>query len=138
MSQFSNQLQASIEAQNFTQTHVCEKADISQGQMSRYVNGENRPEPEMFERLLNLFPEKERIALILAYLQDDIPARFRKLVTVAPADAAANIKEEPPAYLSRMPRKLRAAYDYLGFAALEKPKVATTLINTAELVKSGT
>jgi hypothetical protein len=137
MSQFSNQLQASMEECDFTQTDIVEKIRISQGQMSRYVNGENRPEPGVVDELVGLFPEKQRTALLMAYLQDDVPARFRNLIIISPAASSARITEDSPVYRARMPKRLRTAYDFLGAAALEKPRVAQTLINTYELLKSG-
>ena len=136
MSQFSNQLQKSIEDECFTQAQVVEKIGVSQGQMSRYVNGENRPEPDIFDKLCALFPEKQRVALVLAYLLDDVPPRFRNLITIAPATRNARVTEDPPVYRSRMPKKLRAAYDFLGAAALDKPKVAQMIINTYELSRT--
>ncbi|MDP9291096.1 MAG: helix-turn-helix domain-containing protein [Verrucomicrobiota bacterium] len=137
MSQFSNQLQTSMEEAGFKQTDLVDKIDVSQGQMSRYVNGVDRPGPDVFEQLCALFPEKQRAQLIVAYLLDDVPAQFRNLISVEPAKAALRTAEDAPAYRSRMPLKLRQAYDYLGSAALDKPRVATTIINTYELVKSG-
>jgi transcriptional regulator with XRE-family HTH domain len=134
MSQFSNQLQASMEELGLTQVDVREKAGFAQSQMSRYINGENRPEPEALEKLMALFPEKHRVALLLAYVVDDVPQRYRGLLHISPR-ANSRVQEEPPVYRSRMPKKLRSAYDFLGSAALEKPSVAESLIATAEILR---
>src|SRR5437868_4074171 len=137
MSQFSNQLQASLEAAGLTQTDVCEKADISQGQMSRYVNGENRPEQEFLERLLKLFDEKNRTLLLVAYLNDGVPPKYRRLVNVSPGEPkTAYAAEESPPYRSQMPRRLRAAFDFLGERSISDPRAATMVTDFAELVKS--
>ena len=133
MSQFSNQLQASIEECNFTQCHLVDNADVSPGQICRYVAGENRPEPKVFKKISALFPEKHRTPLILAYLLDDVPPRFRNLVTIEPSRTGSHDAEQEPVYRSRMPKQLREAYDYLGRAALEKPSIAQILINTSKL-----
>ncbi len=138
MSQFSNQLQASIEAQGFSQVEIVEKIGVSQGQTSRYVNGENRPEPDVFEKLCEIFPTEERVRLIVAYLADDVPVRYRNLISIEPTEKSARTAEESPVYRSRMPRKLREAYDYLGSAALEKPAIAQMLINTHKLSEHST
>lgn len=127
-----------MEGEGFTQAYVVDRGGISQGQMSRYVNGENRPELEAFERICGLFSEKHRVALILAYLLDDVPPRFRTLVTISPSANGNSRGAEDPTqvYRSRMPKELRAAYDYLGAAALEKKNVAQMLINTYQALKT--
>lgn len=128
-----------MEEEGFTQMHVVERGGISQGQMSRYVNGENRPELEVFERICGLFSEKRRTALILAYLLDDVPPRFRSLVTISPSAngvTSRGVEDPTQVYRSRMPKELRAAYDYLGAAALEKKNVAQMLINTYQALKT--
>jgi transcriptional regulator with XRE-family HTH domain len=135
MSQFSNQLQASIEANGFTQTEICDQVGISQGQMSRYVNGENRPEPEIFEKLCGVFAKEHRVAVLLAYLDDDIPPSLKNLVAVEAKTAAARVEEDSPVYRSRMPKKLRDAYDHLGAAALEDASIAQVIIGTSNLTK---
>lgn len=132
MSQFSNQLQASIEAQNYTQTLVCERTGVTQSQLSRYVNGENRPSPEALSPLLDVFNKENQIALLLAYLEDDIPGSKKNLVHVLPKIAADRVAEESAIYRSRMPRSLRAAYDFLGADALVNQATADWIIANHE------
>lgn len=127
MSQFSNQFTASIEEAEITQFALHEKAGISQGALSRYASGDNRPPPDQLERLLKAFPAKHRVALLLAYLADDVPDSFRNLVEIAPA-TVAGVAEREPVYRTRMPKKLREAYEGLGVKALESPAVADSLI----------
>ena len=115
-------------ARGLSQTAVCEKTGISQGQLSRYVNGENRPPPEAFENLAKIFPIEDRVQLLLAYLADEIPAGLRNLVSVTPRSSSARIQEESATYRSRMPKDLRAAYDFLGNDALENPATADWII----------
>ena len=131
MSQFSNQFKASVEASGLTQFAISEKTGISQGALSRYAGGDNRPPRDQIETLLPVFPEKERVALLMAYLADDVPASFASLVTIAPrTGAGARAAEQEPVYRSRMPKELREAYDGLGRKALEHPEVADSLIAT--------
>ena len=138
MSQFSNQLQASIQAQDFTQTLVCEQTGVTQSQLSRYVNGENRPSPDALDPLLNIFNKENQIALLLAYLDDDIPDPKRNLVHVLPKIAADRVAEESAIYRSRMPRALRAAYDWLGADALVNQSTADWIIaNYERLIGTG-
>lgn len=137
MSQFSNQLQASIERRGLTQTAVCEKADISQGQLSRYVNGENRPPPDAFANLARIFPREERLSLLLAYIDDEIPASLRNLVVVSAASpsAAPRVAEDSETYRARMPRALREAYDFIGLDALQNSATSDWLIANFERLK---
>jgi transcriptional regulator with XRE-family HTH domain len=134
VSQFSNQLQGAIEQQGFTQVDVCDKTGVSQGQLSRYVAGKDRPSPEALDQLAKAFDEKNRTRLLVAYLEDDIPPGMRALATVKSKTSESKTSEEPTVYRSRMPKKLRAAYDYLGAAALEKPSIAQMLITAREAI----
>ncbi len=135
MSQFSNQFQTALEEAGLSQTDACEKTKISSAQMSRYVSGENRPEQDSLELLLKLFDERNRTALLLAYLNDDIPAKYRRLVAVTPGESSRRTAEEPPLYRTQMPRRLRAALDFVGERSIDDERAATVLINTADLLK---
>lgn len=135
MSHFSNQLQASIEERGFSQIEITERIGVSQGQMSRYVNGENRPEPDVFAKLCEIFPKDERGKLIVAYLVDVIPPKDRSLIALELKKTEARVKEDAPLFRARMPKRLREAYDFLAGAALENPAIAQMLINTYDLTK---
>jgi transcriptional regulator with XRE-family HTH domain len=127
MSQFSNQLQAAIESQDFTQTYVCDQTGISQGQLSRYVNGKNRSSPEALDQLCKIFDKDNQVKILLAYLEDDIPPRMKNLVRVEPK-GAARVPEDPGICRTRMPRELRAAYDWLGRDAIANKYTADWII----------
>jgi transcriptional regulator with XRE-family HTH domain len=136
MSQFSNQLLKSLEDCEFTQTFIQEQSGLSQGSVSRYANGEIRPDLEAFEKICGLFPKQHQTALLLAYLVDDVPDSLKNLVAIEPKSAAAaRAAEDSPVYRSRMPKKLREAYDHLGAAALEHASIAKIIINTSDLQK---
>jgi transcriptional regulator with XRE-family HTH domain len=130
-------LQTSIEANGLTQTEIVEKIGVSQGQMSRYVNGENRPEPQVLEKLCAVFPKKDQTSLLLAYLEDDVPDSLKNLIAIEPKSAVPRVGEDSPVYRSRMPKRLREAYDHLGAAALEHASIAKIIINTSDLQKGG-
>lgn len=139
MSHFSNQLERSMEDAGLTQIaiHVKTNAEISQASVSRYCSGD-RPTRDAFEKLLDVFPERYRTALVLAYAIDDVPEKYRKLITITPATARGRITEEPAIYRSRMSKKLRTAYDGLGARAIEKPDTAQAVISFYEALKAST
>jgi transcriptional regulator with XRE-family HTH domain len=133
VSQFSSQLQASMEADRLTQQAILDKIDISQGALSRYCNG-SRPVADQLEKLLGVFSSGQRVALLTAYLEDEIPGKYRGLVVIEPAAGGDRIKEPAPVYRSRMPRDLREAWEGLGRKALEHPEVADSLIATWRVI----
>ena len=135
MSQFSNQFAKSLEECELTQTAVQEKTELSQGSISRYVNGEIRPDIEALEKICLVFPKEHRVALLLAYLDDDIPRSLNNLVAVEAKTPTVRVQEDSPAYRARMPKELRDAYDHLGAAALEDASIAQVIIGTSNLTK---
>jgi transcriptional regulator with XRE-family HTH domain len=135
MSHFANQLKASLEADNVTQTDLTEACNMSQGQISRYVNGENRPNAKKLDALLTRFSIRQRMLLTLAYLDDHVPSSMRDLVNVEPHNRLSLAK---PLTLdcSRMPSDVRAAYEALGSAALADHNVGKHLISIERLLHS--
>lgn len=132
MSQFSNQLRLCLERNGWTQTAACEKSETSPAMMSRYVSGENRPEPDAFEKIANIFPRAERAPLLLAYLLDAIPNSLRNEVTITPKREPARVGEDEPVYRTKMPKALREAYDFIGRDALANEATADWLIANHE------
>ena len=135
MSHFANQLKASLEADKVTQTELTEACNMSQGQISRYVNGENRPSPTKLDALLTKFSIKQRMLLTLAYLDDHVPLSMRDLINVEPHNRQGLAK---PLTLdcSRMPSDVRAAYEALGSAVLADRNVGKCLISIERLLQS--
>jgi transcriptional regulator with XRE-family HTH domain len=135
MSNFANQLKASLEADNLTQSVLTADNDLSQGAISRYVSGENRPNPEKLDRLLTKFSIRQRMLLTLAYLDDHVPPSMRDLVNIEPHNRQGLAK---PLTLdcSRMPADVRAAYEALGSAALADRDVGKHLISIERLLQS--
>jgi transcriptional regulator with XRE-family HTH domain len=135
MNNFANQLKASLEADNLTQAELTIGNDISQGQISRYVSGENHPNPKTLDLLLTKFSIRQRILLTLGYLEDYVPLSMRDLVNVEPHNRQSLAK---PLTLdcSRMPSDVRAAYESLGSAALGDRDVGKHLISIERLLQS--
>ena len=133
MSHFAIQLKASLESDNLAQTELVEACNMSQGQISRYVNGENRPNPKKLDALLTKFSTGQRILLTLAYLYDHVPPSMRDVVNVDTHNRRSLAK---PLSLdcSRMPSDVRAAYEALGSAALADHNVGKLLISIEPLL----
>jgi transcriptional regulator with XRE-family HTH domain len=122
-----------MEATGLTQTAVREKTDISQGSLSRYANGDYVPPLDQLEKLLEVFPLEHQRAIALAFVEDNVPAKFRGEIAISLATGRA--KEDPPVYRSRMPKELREAWEGLGRAALQHPEVADSLIATWRIIR---
>ena len=139
MSKFSNELQRTIEARKTTQAALAASTGVSQGQMSRYVNGENRPDLDFVIKLLKEFELPDQLLLNAAYAEDNIVPELRSQLSVVPRDNRSTRvmeraeTEAGPAFRRRMPDPLRLAHDRLGRVAVEDPKVARTLIHLASL-----
>jgi transcriptional regulator with XRE-family HTH domain len=136
MSHFSNALQAILEKKRLTQTRVCQRTEISQSQLSRYVNGQNRPERGHLEKLLSLFDEEERATLLVARLRDILPRSLRNLVTIKKAQRAHHREEPTSRFSAHAPRELREALEYLAEAAIENPDAAKALIALAQILRA--
>ena len=133
MSHFANQLKASLEADELAQTALTEACNMSQGQISRYVNGENRPNPRKLDALLTQFSIRQRMLLTLAYLDDHVPPSMRDVINVEPHNRRSLAK---PLSLdcSRLPSDVRTAYEALGSAALADHNVGKLLISIEPLL----
>ena len=133
MNNFANQLKAALEADNLTQTELT--MESSQGQISRYVSGENHPRPEALDRLLLKFSIRQRMLLTRAYLEDHVPLSMRDVINFEPHNLQSLAK---PSTLdcSRMPSDVRAAYESLGSAALADRDVGKHLISIERLLQS--
>jgi transcriptional regulator with XRE-family HTH domain len=132
MSRFATQLRTLMEARGINQTRACERTGISGGQMSRYVNGKNRPPRDEFAKLANLFSDDaDRTDLLVAYLEDRIPKSARGLVRIRRADP----RRAPEQFRADMPKRLREALDGLAELAIEDQAVADYLIATWRVLK---
>ncbi|MEN3369991.1 MAG: hypothetical protein V7609_2134 [Verrucomicrobiota bacterium] len=139
MSLFSNALRLAIQESGLSQVAVSEKSGSSQAQLSRYLSGEppQRPPRDVFENLVDVFPQS-RVHLVAAYLEDELPPKFRDQFEIAVRrGGSSRVREEAersPSFRSRMPHDLRAAHDRIGRAALENEFVANTIKSLAGFV----
>lgn len=80
-----------------TQTAFAERSTVPTPQLNRYIRGANNAPPEALSKILAAVPEDYHARLVLGYLRDLVPDKFRDLIRI---DEASNrIQESPPAPL---------------------------------------
>lgn len=139
MSYFGNALRGILEGSHMTQSSLCEQAGISNGQISRYLAGENEPSSEMLDKICAIFPEEERISLVMARLKDVVPASARDLVKIIPAAVPSTLMvQELPLEETRLPLppSLRKAFDFLERMAVENRAVADSILAAYRVLSS--
>lgn len=132
MTNLARQLAALIDKPSgMTQTFLSEASGISQGQISRYISGEDSPEKENLEKICKALCESDRADVVLAYLQDQIPESARHLIAPARLKHFQKAKRvEVP-----LPRDLREAFDVLEERASRSPAVADSIKSTVRILE---
>ena len=121
---------------DFTQLALARLASVNQGQVSLYLKGGGRPEAEGLQKLCDAFGP-EGVALLVAYLRDEVPEKMRQEVEIRARKKAPQAKESVAfaERLERLPRRLR---DLLEDAAREcegRPELITALESTIALIR---
>jgi hypothetical protein len=138
VSQFSNQLQASIEAAALTQKcRLPKRRECPKDALSRYVRRENRPPPDVLEKLLKAFPDKQRTSLGLAYLADDLTPTLRDLIQHrSKSRHCSRSGGRRRLSLPDAERSCARRTNGIGFAALEDADVASQMISNWRILQS--
>jgi len=110
-----------------TQTELAAIADSDPANVSRWINGQTRPEREVIERLLSGLGDEEATRLATAWLRDQMPASAARLVQILPAKS--KVKEGSPAagFPAGMSADLREKLAFFGRLAMNNPDVRKIL-----------
>jgi transcriptional regulator with XRE-family HTH domain len=137
MSHFSTALQAKIEA-NFStrggQTALAKQAGIEPASLSRYLNDVSRPDVEALEKICVVMDPAERVDVVIAYLRDEIPPSAQQLIRIVSLIESSRVAEEPP-QRTPLPKKLRAAFDFLEEKASGDTLLQESILATYHLMR---
>lgn len=136
MSAFSEQLRVALDAADLGQAELAESCEISQPTISRYLKGEQRPEPAQFGTLLNNLPESLHFELIVAFLSDQLPKEYRDSVTILSQGGV--VREDAAPFASRKHAPdLQAALTFLGNEAVQTREVRDLVLALARALGGG-
>ena len=110
-----------------TQTELASIADSDPANVSRWINGQTKPEREVIERLLTQLDDDEATRLATAWLRDQLPAPASRLVQILPAQS--KVKEGSPTagFPAGMSADLREKLAFFGRLAMSNPDVRKIL-----------
>lgn len=83
MSQFSEALQQALADIDRTQVDFADFCEIPRPQMNKYVTGAITAGAQTLETIATALPEKQRAAVVVAYLRDRIPSSAEDIVKVS-------------------------------------------------------
>lgn len=136
MSYFSAAFTQVMESRGLKQAHVARAAGLDQGQLSRYLNADSRPDVTALAKLLSALDEDARPLVLIGYLRDDIPAEYRNLVTITAGGESNNIQESPePSAFDRLPSKPRKLLCEIADEFERSPELVTALQATMDLIR---
>jgi transcriptional regulator with XRE-family HTH domain len=133
---FSDALDSLMREKSFTQLALSRRASVHQGQLSQYLNGQGRPEMAGLERLCDAFGA-EGVTLLVAYLRDEVPEKFRNEVEIRTR------KKVPPAKesiafaesLDQLPPRIRDLLEDAARACERRPELIAALESTIALTR---
>lgn len=135
MSYFSAALDSIMHQRGLKQAQLARSSNIDQAQISRYLSGDNRPDPAALERLCNALSE-DSATLLLGYVRDEIPpfARDRlDVISLTKAPAAAGSPPQPDAY-ARLSARARKVLDEFVTRCESRPQLVAALESMLELL----
>lgn len=83
MSRFSESLKLALAELHLSQTTFANDCDIPRPHMSKYVSGALVAGAVIVEKIAAALPEKQRAAVVVAYLRDRVPECARELVKIS-------------------------------------------------------
>lgn len=126
MSYFSATLDGLIHHYGLTQKALAESATVSQVMISKYINAEARPEVAVLERICNVF-DADGAKLLVAFLRDEVPEAYERLVSIEPRERSARLKEDGPSILDRLTPKARKAIEAVARECERRPEMVAVI-----------
>ena len=110
-----------------TQAELAAVAGSDPANISRWLNGQTKPDRDVIDRLLSQLDDAEATRLATAWLRDQLPASAAHLIHILPAKS--KIKEPSPAsgLPAGMSADLREKLGYFGRLAMTNPDVRKIL-----------
>jgi transcriptional regulator with XRE-family HTH domain len=110
-----------------TQTELAAIAGADPANVSRWLNGQSKPERDVIERLLPQLDDDEATRLATAWLRDQLPDSASRLVQILPAKPKIREATPAPTLPAGMSADLREKLAYFGRLALANPDVRKIL-----------
>ena len=132
MSHFSNALTHALEVCDITQTVLAKRSGIAVAQVNRYCTGGNIS-GDIFDRLIEGFPEELQSQLTRAFLFDQCPAARLHLVRID--TKTGSLAEDQPDGLEHLPENARRILRFLGSQSHKRPVME--LMESVEKILKG-
>ncbi len=138
MSYFSAAIESVMRERSLTQTELSRRAQVHQGQLSRYINAEARPDTDGLERLCHALGEDGQ-KLLIAFLKDEVPYSLRATVDIrlrTNPSAEAGLPPQPSGW-DRLSRPHQQLIDELIAESECSPNLMRTLSAILALIQEG-
>lgn len=136
MSRFGVALAAAMGEAGWNQSDLKERAKVSQGQISTYLNENGHPDGPALTRICKAFGENHAAPLVSAWLRDQIP-ELSELLEIRTRDKSARVREDDPgaSVYQRLPRKVRRVVDEVAEKCEADPRFLAAIQSTLNLTK---
>lgn len=135
MSYFSAALEAIIRSKNITQSELAKKASVHQGQLSRYLSEDVRPDSEALRRLSDALGQ-DGPDLVVAFLRDLIPDSLRGLILISMNRTATPQDAARPDAFNRLSVREQELIHRLAGEFEKSPEFVTVIEATLNLLRS--
>jgi hypothetical protein len=133
VSYFSTELDALLEELGVSRAAFADGVGVPASSFHNLING-RRPEVSAIEKICGALSPEQRANLVIAHLRDEIPpsaAEFVRLISLV-APLAKEMPDEPAI---RLPKSVRADFDYLERMALKHPEVVDSIRSTVRILR---
>jgi transcriptional regulator with XRE-family HTH domain len=136
MSYFSAALHTILEQSKLPQRQAALAASVQAPLFNSYMHGRHRPSLENLEKICAIFEEPDRIALLKAHLEDEIPAGSRHLLQIRPntVPTAEDVDFESQLLAGLTPDAARA-FKFLIALSRKNYEVQEWIIGAARIIK---
>jgi len=125
MSFFSVTLDRLLPEHDLSPADLARETKIAPSLISRYRSGV-RPEAEALEKIADAFGD-DGLELIVAWLRDSIPERFRHQIALSAAGEAGRTREKPPTAWERLNARERRLFESLAQLCQENSRITPLL-----------
>lgn len=134
VSYFSTELAAVLEDLGVSRALFAERIGLASSSLHNLVHAKARPDAEALETLCIGLDQPQRARLVIAHLRDEIPPSATDLVRIV--SLVGRTHEAPPDEpKARLPKSVRADFDYLERMAVKHPEVVASIQSTVRILR---
>jgi len=134
MSRFSNALGAALRELRLSQKAFAGRCNLTHSQVNRFVRGHNVGLASL-ETVARALPDRQRAAVVAAWLRDAIPQSTVGIVSVSEPIASLEESPEELAALANLNPDLDRALRYLITAARTHTEISDLMIDLARALQ---